>query len=316
MSCRRTDRSARLQAHDKVTPFANFPGLLAKVDDVFSQTFPTQADALAAAQIVARQHELPGSTENIEFQDSAGHGRSARGRTPGSRASQRIWHCFLLAGAAFVIGSFKLLAGTVRGVEETGLPKTARDTLEELVQQIERLSERIRKLDHEIAARANRDDDMRRLMTIPGVGPLIAAAVKVIAPDPSGFNSARHFAAWIGLTPKSHSSGGKVLLGRISKWETRNFVRCCSLGRLQFLVPSKTTVRWYAGQKRLRERRPFKVAAVAVASKLARIVWALLVRGGAYARSQRNEPRTRRRARHRDSNGLTAHRRDASLWMT
>ncbi|THK35652.1 IS110 family transposase [Ensifer sp. MPMI2T] len=183
-------------------------------------------------------------------------------------------------------GSFKFLAGTVRGIEETGFPKAARDALEEIVQQIECLSERIRKLDHQIVARANRDEDMRRLMTIPGVGPLIAAAVKAIAPDPSAFNSSRHFAAWIGLTPKSHSTGGKVLLGRISKMGNRQLRSLLFLAAVTVLGTVKDDspmVRW---AKRLRERRPFKVAAVAVANKLARIIWALLVKGGVYARSK------------------------------
>ncbi|MCA1365908.1 IS110 family transposase [Bradyrhizobium sp. BRP14] len=183
-------------------------------------------------------------------------------------------------------GSFKLLARTVRGAGETDLPKAARDALEEIVQQIERLSERIRKLDHEIVTRADRDEDMRRLMTIPGVGPIIAAAVRAIAPNPSGFNSARHFAAWIGLTPKSHSSGGKVLLGRISKMgnrELRSLLFSGAVSVLGIVKDDNPTVRW---AKRLRERRPFKVAAVALANKLARIIWALLVKGGVYARSK------------------------------
>ncbi|UTV38129.1 IS110 family transposase [Ensifer adhaerens] len=182
------------------------------------------------------------------------------------------------------LASFKSLAAAVRGVEGTGLPKAARDSLEEIVQQIERLSERVKILDIEIVARANRDEDMRRLMTIPGVGPQIAAAVKAIAPDPSGFESARHFAAWLGLTPKSHSSGGKVLLGHISKMgnsELRSLLYLAGATILGTVKDDSPMVRW---SKRLRARRPFKVAAVAVANKLARIIWALLIKGGVYAR--------------------------------
>jgi transposase len=58
---------------------------------------------------------------------------------------------------------------------------------------------------------------MRRLATIPGVGPITAASIKALVPDPGGFKSGRHFAAWLGLTPRSHSSGGKERLGGISK---------------------------------------------------------------------------------------------------
>ncbi|MHC1547801.1 IS110 family RNA-guided transposase [Phyllobacterium sp. K27] len=182
------------------------------------------------------------------------------------------------------LASFKSLAGAVRGIDGIDLPTIARDALEEIVLQIERLSERIKKLDQEIDARAKSDEDMRRLMTIPGVGARIAAAVKAIAPDPSGFKSARHFAAWIGLTPKSHSSGGKVLLGHISKMgnrELRSLLYFAGATVLSTVKDDSGMVRW---SKRLRARRPFKVAAVAVANKLARIIWALLVKGGVYAR--------------------------------
>lgn len=182
------------------------------------------------------------------------------------------------------LARFKSLAAAVRGVEGTGLPKAARDALEEIVQQIERLSERVKKLDVEIAARANHDEDMRRLMTIPGVGPHIAGAVKAMVPDLSGFESARHFAAWVGLTPKSHSSGGNVLLGHISKMGNRVLRSLLYLAGVTVLGTVKDDspmVRW---SKRLRARRPFKVAAVAVANKLARIIWALLMKGGVYNR--------------------------------
>lgn len=182
------------------------------------------------------------------------------------------------------LASFKSLAAAVRGTDGTDLPKIARDALEEIVLQIERLSERIEKLDREIVERADRDEDMRRLMTIPGIGPRIAAAVKAIVPDPSEYKTARHFAAWIGLTPKSHSSGGKILLGHISKMgnrELRSLLYLAGATVLGTVKDDSGMVRW---SKRLKARRPFKVAAVAVANKLARIIWAILVKGGVYVR--------------------------------
>ena len=63
---------------------------------------------------------------------------------------------------------------------------------------------------------AKRDEDMRRLTTIPGVGAITAATIKALVPDPGGFKSARHFAAWLGLTPRPHSSGGKERCAAIS----------------------------------------------------------------------------------------------------
>lgn len=89
--------------------------------------------------------------------------------------------------------------------------------LTEIIDQIEMLATQIDKLEREIVIQARQDDEMRRLATIPGVGAIIAMAVKAFVPDPAGFKSARHFAGWIGVTPKAHSSGGKDRLGRISK---------------------------------------------------------------------------------------------------
>ncbi|WP_455918741.1 IS110 family RNA-guided transposase [Ensifer canadensis] len=181
--------------------------------------------------------------------------------------------------------SFKILAAAVRDLNDTQLPESARTALEEIVQQIEVLSERVERLDRAILARAKQDDDMLRLMTVPGVGPLVAAAVKSIAPNPSEFKSSRHFAAWIGLTPKPHSSGGKVLLGGISKMgnrQLRSLLYMAAVTVLGTVKDDSPAVRW---SKRLRERRPFRVAAVAVANKLARIIWALLVKGGVYTRA-------------------------------
>jgi Transposase IS116/IS110/IS902 family len=86
-----------------------------------------------------------------------------------------------------------------------------------LADQVEALARRVATLENEIVAEVRRDDTMRRLATIPGVGPITAATIVALVPDPRAFASGRHFAAWIGLTPKRHSTGGKERLGRISK---------------------------------------------------------------------------------------------------
>ena len=108
------------------------------------------------------------------------------------------------------VANIKALAAVIRDGEDARLPRAARFALMEILETIEGLSARIDRLEREIVAEARRDPDLRRLATIPGVGPIISMAVKAFAPDPGGFASARHFAAWIGLTPKAHSSGGKV----------------------------------------------------------------------------------------------------------
>ena len=101
------------------------------------------------------------------------------------------------------------LIAVVRDENDQRLPPTARMALKLLADQIEVLTERVDALGREIVAEVRRDDTMRRLSTIPGIGPITAATIQALVPDPSAFTSGRHFAAWIGLTPKMHSSGGK-----------------------------------------------------------------------------------------------------------
>ena len=151
--------------------------------------------------------------------------------------------------------------------------------------QLEALGTELKKLEKAIVAMVKRDLDMQRLATIPGVGPITAASIKALVPDISGFKSARHFAAWLGLTPKPHSSGGKERLGRISKMGNSTLRSLLVLGAMSVLRRAKNAEvapRWIAG---LLARRPAKVVAVAMANKAARIAYALLTKGEAYRKS-------------------------------
>jgi len=142
------------------------------------------------------------------------------------------------------------------------------------------VTRQIDKLERGIVAEAKRDEDMRLLTTIPGVGAITAATVKALVPDPDGFKSGRHFAAWLGLTPKSHSSGGKERLGGISKMGNptlRSLLVCGATSVLRRVKGNEKAPQWLIG---LLARRPFKVVAVALANKMARIIWALLTKGG------------------------------------
>ena len=114
------------------------------------------------------------------------------------------------------VGMAKLAAliEIVRDKSDARLPEAARFALGELATLIETLTRQIEKLEREIVMEAKKDEDLRRLTTIPGVGAITAASVKAFVPDPAGFVSGRHFAAWLGLTPKPHSSGGKERLWR------------------------------------------------------------------------------------------------------
>lgn len=180
------------------------------------------------------------------------------------------------------VANIKTLAVIIRDGEDTRLPRAARFALLEILEAIEDLSARIDRLEREIVAEARRDADLRRLATIPGVGPIIAMAVKAFVPDPGGFASARHFAAWIGLTPKAHSSGGKERLGRISKMGNAELRSLLTTGATSVLRHARDRERVWPWLKEMLARRPFKVVAVALANKIARTIWALLTAGGTY----------------------------------
>jgi transposase len=174
------------------------------------------------------------------------------------------------------------LIAVVRDGDDARLPGLAREALDELVGQLEALEQRIARLDSRMLRHAREDEVARRLASIPGIGAIGATALATLVPDPHGFASARHFAAWLGLTPKPHSSGGKERLGRISKQGNSMLRRLLVLGatsRLRHAKRSPDAADWAT---RLLTRRPFKVAAVALANKMARVAWALLVRGGTY----------------------------------
>ncbi len=165
----------------------------------------------------------------------------------------------------------------------SGLPEAAREILVLLIEQVHSLDARVEKLDREIARRAKEDKVARRLMTIPGVGPVTATAIAALAPPAEAFKKGRDFAAWLGLTPLQKSSGGKERLGRISRMGGRTLRRLLIIGASA--VAAWTTRRGApAGSllDRMLRRKPPMLVRVALANKMARIVWALLAHGGIY----------------------------------
>jgi transposase len=171
------------------------------------------------------------------------------------------------------------LLAVVGDQNDERLPAAAREALQELVRQIEALDARIEPLEQEIVNQLRSSDAGRRLASIPGIGPVIAGALLAMVPDPAGFSSARHFAAWLGFAPRQKSSGGKQRLGSISKQGNRYLRSLLILGARNVLWRRKSASAWLAA---LRGRRPFRVVAVALAHKMARIAWALMVKGGTY----------------------------------
>lgn len=163
------------------------------------------------------------------------------------------------------------------------IPAQARPALTVIAQGLEVLQQQIAVLDREIASRAKADPVAKRLMTIPGVGPVIATAVVALAPAASTFRRGRDFAAWLGLVPRQHSSGGKERLGRTTKMGERSLRRLLIVGassvtKVAARDPGKAGG-WLAG---MLARKPRMLVTVAMANKMARIVWALMAHGGSY----------------------------------
>lgn len=182
------------------------------------------------------------------------------------------------------LAKVEALVAIIRDETDARLPAAARFALMAIADEIEASADQIERLERAIVAEAKHDEDMRRLTTIPGVGAITAATIKALVPDPGGFKSARHFAAWLGLTPRPHSSGGKERLGRISKMGNPELRSLLVVGATAVLRLVRNDVRARPWLKALLARRPFKVAAVAQANKTARIIWALLDKGEIYRR--------------------------------
>jgi transposase len=168
------------------------------------------------------------------------------------------------------------LADRIEASDET-LPTVVSEALAPLVAQLRNLDEAIAQLDRTIAKLARQDETARRLMSIPGFGPITASAMAASVQDASSFAGPREFAAFLGLTPKQNSSGGKQRLGRISKMGNRNLRKLLVVGAHAVLFhckPHTDPLRMWA--KKLIERKPFKLVAVALANKMARIAFAIL----------------------------------------
>jgi len=174
------------------------------------------------------------------------------------------------------------LIGLVRAGQEP-LPDLARQTLVELADMIEATHVRVAAFDARLKRLAAQDEASRRLMKVPGVGPVAAGTIRALAGDLTRFSKGRDFAAWLGLTPRQNSSGDKVRIGAISKAGNRELRTLLVMGQLAVLrhalaAPAKASP-WLAG---MIKRRPRLVVAVAMAAKAARVIWAMLARNEDY----------------------------------
>ena len=175
------------------------------------------------------------------------------------------------------------LLGIVAEGSDGRLPEIARACVAVLGSQLQSLKAHILKFDRMILAWHRSSETSRRLDDIPGVGPALATALVASIADPKAFRSGRDFSAWIGLVPKQNSSGGKDKLGSISKRGDRYLRSLFTTGALAVIRYAKihgTKHRpWLTA---LLARRPTKVAAIALANKIARMAWAIMAKGERY----------------------------------
>jgi transposase len=165
---------------------------------------------------------------------------------------------------------------------QDGLPELARVALHGLVDQLRIVRAEIAKVEKRIVAWHRGNDASRRLATIPGIGPITASAIAAAVPDATLFRSGRQFAAWLGLTPRTHSSGGKERLVGISKQGDR-YIRCLlvvgATAVIRFARQDNASKTWAA---KLLERKSARLVSVALANKTARTAWAVLARNQSY----------------------------------
>lgn len=176
--------------------------------------------------------------------------------------------------------SMTLLADLLEdGDMASSLPKAARPMFKLMIDLLAELDEQIATLDREIARRAKEDEAARRLMTIPGIGPIAATAIIALAPPIETFRKGRDFAAWLGLAPRQHSTGGKQRLGSITKMGERTIRRLLIIGASSVVLQaSRRGAPSGSWLERMLARKPRMLVSVALANKMARMVWALLTR--------------------------------------
>ncbi len=240
------------------------------------------ANDAEAIVIAARQPEMRFVVPKSEDQQARaalfrGRERLVRQRTEDVNALRSLLYEH---GHVFPIGLGAL--GRMQALvadDRNGLPGLLREECEELLTQIAEKTARIIARDQKLKDLAARSETARRLRTMPGVGPLTALALEAFGPDMAQFRRGRDFAAWLGLVPRQHSSGGRDRLGRVSKAGQADIRRLLIIGamsRLGWLGRRKIVAgSWLA---RMLERKPKMLVAIALANKMARQIWAMLTR--------------------------------------
>jgi transposase len=171
---------------------------------------------------------------------------------------------------------------------DDSLPALARAALRPLADHLASIGHRLAELDRQLIAWHRASAVSQRLATIPGVGPVTASALAATVADPAMFASGREFSAFLGLVPRQNSSGGKIRLGGISKMGDRYLRHLLVSGAAALLSHAKTRRGpldvWAKGL--LEKNKPIKLVAVALANKMARIAWALMIRGESFRQTE------------------------------
>jgi transposase len=176
----------------------------------------------------------------------------------------------------------KQLLTIIADEKDARLPIDARASLIVLAAQLQALHTMIGSIEKRLIVQHRANEASKRLASIHGIGIIGASAIAATVTDPKAFQSGRDFAAWIGLVPRQDSTGGKHKLGPISKQGDRYLRRILVVGAHSVLRRAKHNPQKYPWLTQLLARRPFKVVAIALANKMARIAWALLASGGHY----------------------------------
>jgi transposase len=239
------------------------------------------ADAAAIAEAALRPNIHYVSVKSAEHQ-----ARAVAFRTHQCFVGQRTQLINALRGHLAEFGvvvaqgpaNLKSVTGLLAG-DAVDLPDGVKDIARLYLDQIEALTSRIDELTLGMREATKANDEMRRLCTAPGVGPVTAGAIMAFAPDLKTFSSGRNFAAWLGLVPRQRSTGGKTRLGGVSKMgqsDIRKLLIVGAMSRIRWIVRKGVLPDNWLG--RMLGRKPRMVAAVALANKMARTIWAMMTR--------------------------------------
>src|SRR5215510_2889817 len=176
----------------------------------------------------------------------------------------------------------RMLLAIITDGSDARLPENARASLSAIVAQLAACQSEIGAIEKRLLAQHRKSDDSKRLESIPGIGVLGASAIVATVPAASIFKKGRDFAAWIGIVSREDSTGGKQRLGPISKQGDRYLRRILIVGAFAVIKQARAHPEKYPWLTQLLARKPAKVAAVALANKMARIAWAVLTKKEIY----------------------------------